>query len=147
MGALIGMMDELDKFTDSFNKVHSMRAADTYVEPAVWAEAIAPVDKPFPRVKVGPSGAGMPLTISLDAFFQRSEHGNFIGKEVIKQLALYPPNWNRFVHAVRAATGVGPIISAGNDMELKGLLYGALTAHAGESGFLGVHRLKMYVYM
>ena len=59
--ALIGMKDELDKFTDSFNKVHSMRAADTYVEPTVWTEAIAPVYKPFPRVKVGPSGAGMPL--------------------------------------------------------------------------------------
>ena len=55
------MKDELDKFTDSFNKVHSMRAADTYVEPTVWTEAIAPVYKPFPRVKVGPSGAGMPL--------------------------------------------------------------------------------------
>jgi len=145
--ALLGMRVEMDKFTDSFNKVHSMRKSKTYVDPTVWAEAIAPVDKPFPGVKVGPSGAGMPLTICLDAFFQRSEHGNFIGKEVIRQLSLYPPNWNRFIHAVRNATAVGPIIAAGNDMELKGLLYGALRSYAGDTGFLGVHRLKMYGYM
>ena len=49
-------------------------------------------NKPFPGVKVGPSCAGMPLTIMLDAFFQRAEHGNFVGKAVQQQLSLYPPN-------------------------------------------------------
>lgn len=145
--ALDGIRQEMSTFTDAFGKIHGMRASDTYVDPTVWAEAIAPVDKPFPGVKVGPSGAGMPLSIILDAFFQRSEHGNFIGKEVKRQLSLYPPHWNRFIHAVRAHTAVGPIISAGNDNELKGYFYGAFHSFVGDDGFLGVHRLKMYGYM
>lgn len=145
--ALSGMKIELEKFSDAFAKIHGMRASKTYVDPTVWAEAVAPVDKPFPGVKVGPSGAGMPLSIALDAFFQRSEHGNFIGKEVKRQLSLFPKNWNRVIHAIREYTAVGPIISAGKDNELKGLFYGAFDSYCGDTGFLGIHRLKMYGYM
>ena len=145
--ALRGIAVELHKFTESFRQIHGMRASDTYVDPTVWAEAIAPVDKPFPGVKVGPSGAGMPLSITLDAFYQRSEHGNFIGKEVIRQMSIYPKNWQRFIKAVRAYTGVGSIVSAGHDDELKGLFANSLRAYAGDEGFLGVHKLKMYGYV
>jgi len=145
--ALSELREELYKFTEGFSKLQNMRKAEKYVDPTVWAEAIAPVDKPFPGVKVGPSGAGMPITIALDAFFRRTEHGNFIGKTVKDQLHLHPVNWRRYIHAIRDSTGVGAIVSKGNDTLLKGLFAGMFHAYAGDSGFLGIHRLKFYGYM
>merc|ERR1712071_707360 len=85
----------------------------------------------------------MPLTIMLDTFSQRSDHGNFVGKTVQQQLSLYLPNWIRFIHSMREYASVGPMISAGQDSVQ---FAETLRAYAGEEGFLGANQLKLYVY-
>lgn len=117
-----------------------------YVDPVIWAKTVAPFAVPFERNVQGPSGTTSPLFNTLDIFFRRQGYESFLGREIYNLRDTYPPLWRQYLQAVGEISVPGYVQQRGN-ANLKGLLLDAFATYAGEHGFLGRHRMKVYGYL
>lgn len=130
----------------SLTKIDPNPASAFYVNPLVWAKTVAPLAVPiFPGVQ-GPSGTTSPIFSLLDAFFGRRDYRSQLGREMLLQRELYPLHWRTFLEAVEAIA-VREYVERRGGRSLRGCFQTALEAYAGEYGFLGRHRLKVYGYL
>lgn len=117
-----------------------------YVDPVIWAKTVAPFAVPFDRHVQGPSGTTSPLFNTLDIFFRRQGYESFLGKEIYNLRGTYPPLWQQYLQALGEISVPRYVQQSGN-ANLKGLLLDAFATYAGEQGFLGRHRMKVYGYL
>lgn len=131
---------------ESLAKIDPHPASPFFVNPLVWAKTVAPLAVPiFPGAQ-GPSGTTSPIFSLLDAFFGREAYRSQLGQEMLLQRTLYPPHWRDMLEAV-SQISVRDYVERRGLRTLSGAYYAALDAYAGEYGFLGRHRLKVYGYL
>ena len=120
--------------------------ADTYVDPVRWAKSVAPFAVPIQRGDIGPSGTSSPLFNALDIFFGRTRFESQLGREILQLRATYPRAWRLFLAALQH-TPVHEHIARSRNKALRAAFAHALECYAGDQGFLGVHRRKVYGYL
>jgi cytochrome b involved in lipid metabolism len=101
---------------------------------------------PIHRGDLGPSGTSSPLFNALDAFFGRTRFDSFLGREIVLLRASYPPAWRAFVAALEQ-TSIARHVERSASSALRDTWHDGLEAYAGERGFLGRHRRKVYGYL
>jgi sulfite reductase alpha subunit-like flavoprotein len=131
---------------ESLVKIDPNPTSATYVDPVVWAKTVAPFAVPLFEGVQGPSGTSSPIFNLLDLFFGRRDYHSMLGQEIMHLRTWYPPHWQTFLAAV-GAYSTREYIERKGDRELTGFFQAALNAYAGEDGFLGRHRLKVYGYL
>ncbi len=131
---------------ESLLHINPSPSGATYVDPVVWAKAVAPFAVPIDAGVQGPSGTSSPIFNTLDIFFGRKSFETFLGKEIRALRDTYPPLWREFLAAI-GEVNVPAYIQRRGSSRLKGLLGEAVSTYAGPNGFLGRHRMKVYGYL
>ena len=131
---------------DSLVNINPNKHAENYVDPVVWAKTVAPFAVPIKEGLQGPSGTSSPVFNLLDAFLGRKQFESFLGKEILMLRHGYPQHWRNFLTAVEEVSITDYIIESKNP-RLTALLKDAVENYAGEGGFLGRHRMKVYGYL
>ena len=127
-------------------KINPARWSPTHVDPVLWAKTVAPFGVPFYPSAAGPSGTSSPIFHVLDAFFGRATYRTRLGQEMTHLNQWHPRHWRDFVDAIRQ-TSVRSYVEARGHPPLRVAYDDALARYAGESGFLGRHRMKVYGYL
>lgn len=131
---------------ESLLNINPNQGSRTHVDPVIWAKTVAPFAVPtIPGVQ-GPSGTSSPIFNMLDIFFGRRHYETFLGREIRDLRATYPRFWRDFLVALQEIS-VPTYIARTQDLNLRGLLQEAVATYAGENGFLGRHRMKVYGYI
>ena len=146
-GALIGMTSFLGSIVRrSLPKIDPNACGRSHVNPVVWAKTVAPLAVPFRAGLQGPSGTSSPLFNTLDLFFGRKDYASFLGREIEQLRATYPRAWQSFLGAM-AQVSVSDYVQRTGNRRLKEAWHEALDLYAGENGFLGRHRMKVYGFL
>lgn len=148
------LCDELSVIIDSLQRIvresllniNPNPESVSFVDPIIWAKTVAPFAVPMERGQQGPSGTSSPIFNLLDIFFGRRKHETFLGREIRQLRNGYPLFWREFLDAVHEVSVPTYVASVGDPM-LEGLLKDAVEVYAGENGFLGRHRMKVYGYL
>ena len=122
------------------------RYSKNYVNHLVWAKTVAPFAVPFRSKALGPSGTSSPIFNILDTFFGRMHHKTFLGKEIKALRSTYPVFWQKFIEAV-SQISLRDYVNRVDDPTLTNLVSEAVDIYAGEHGFLGRHRMKVFGYL
>ena len=145
--ALVDIIDGLDRLvSESLLKINPNPYSQTYVDPVVWAKTVAPLAVPLHAGDQGPSGTSSPIFSALDIFFGRTQNASFLGREIRQLRQHYPPFWRQFLDAL-SGVSVVEFVQAARKPNLSGALREAMALYAGEHGFLGRHRMKVYGYL
>lgn len=145
--ALLIIIDSLQHIVrKSLLNINPNPSGPTYVNPVVWAKTVAPFAVPMQKGVQGPSGTSSPIFNLLDIFFGRRKNETFLGREIRQLRSGYPFFWREFLGAV-AEVSVPEYTARLDDPTLSGLLKDAVEVYAGENGFLGRHRMKVYGYL
>lgn len=131
---------------DSLLKINPNPAGATHVDPVVWAKTVAPFAVPMVGGVQGPSGTSSPIFNTLDLFFRREKFQTFLGREIEQLRGTYPPFWRELLQAL-GEVSVPAYVERTNNANLRGLLREVVATYAGENGFLGRHRMKVYGYL
>jgi cytochrome b involved in lipid metabolism len=118
----------------------------TYVDQVMWAKTVAPFAVSVVPNRPGPSGTASPVFHLMDAFLSRPRYDAVLGHEANKLADLSPRHWRDFIAAVRQISIRDYILST-NKARLKGTFDTLLEAYAGDKGYLGAHRLKVYGFL
>ncbi|MDH6574657.1 cytochrome b5 domain-containing protein [Kitasatospora sp. MAP5-34] len=141
---LLGMADCLRRLTaETLPKIDPNELSPYAVDPVVWSKTVARLSVSISAGVPGPAGAATPALQALDAFFERTRYGTQVGAESELLRAWFPPHWRDFHQAV-GKVSVPRYLEGKQNTELTRLFRDALHSYAGESGFLGRHRLKAY---
>jgi sulfite reductase (NADPH) flavoprotein alpha-component len=130
----------------SFQKISPNPRSATFVDPVVWAKTVAPFAVPIKAGVQGPSGTSSPIFHLMDAFLGRPAYDSLLGTEAIHIRNWYPEHWRQFIDAV-GEVSVRDFVAGRGDRILEGLFQTLVDGYAGDKGFLGVHRLKVYGYL
>ncbi|HEY0462730.1 MAG TPA: cytochrome b5 domain-containing protein, partial [Polyangiaceae bacterium] len=145
--ALVEIIDCLDRLvSESLLKLSPNRYSPTFVDPVVWAKTVAPLAVPIHAGDQGPSGTSSPIFSALDVFFGRQQNASFLGREIRQLRDHYPAFWRQFIDAL-SQVSVVDFVRARQKPSLRGALREAMELYAGEQGFLGRHRMKVYGYL
>ena len=138
---------ELQRLTyNSFMKLDPNRWGEHHADPIVWAKLVAPFGAPTWDGEPGFSGTETPTFQILDALFRRQTYESDLGKESRHNLNWLHTDFQK-LHGAIQNVGLREWIIEQADKELEALYQAALDAYAGERGFLGMHRLKLYGYI
>nr|XP_036575257.1 sulfite reductase flavoprotein alpha-component [Colletotrichum truncatum]KAF6781801.1 sulfite reductase flavoprotein alpha-component [Colletotrichum truncatum] len=147
--ALIGIKDCIDQLSHIFHKTISVNpnAGENFTNPVVWgaryAKWAAPLSTRVPMM----SGLALPLFQLMDAFLGRVKYDSFIGSESFHVRSWLPMNVRAFIAAIEYHYPIHAYIKASGDHCLKGVLHGIVESYAGERGFMGTHRYKVYGFL
>ncbi|HEX2912081.1 MAG TPA: cytochrome b5 domain-containing protein [Chloroflexia bacterium] len=130
----------------SFQKIDPNPYSPTAVDQVVWAKTVAPFAVPITPETPGPSGTAAPIFHFLDAFLGRKEFKTLLGHEAQKLGKFSPPHWQDLILAT-GEVSVLDYIYRNDYRTLRGLFFQVMEAYAGEKGYLGVHRLKVYGFL
>lgn len=130
----------------SLLKINPNPSGANFVNPVVWAKTVAPFAVPIEKGVQGPSGTSSPIFSLLDAFFERKRNETFLGREIRDLRRGYPRFWREFI-ACAGEVSIKDYIDRTGSRELSNLWNDALSAYAGNDGFLGRHRMKVYGYL
>lgn len=108
-----------------------------------YAKFSAPLSKRVPAL----SGLALPLFLLMDAFLGRSKYGSFLGVEALHLRRWLPMNIRAFITAVENHYRIPDFVRASGDARLVGVLEGLVESYAGERGFMGMHRYKVYGFL
>ena len=145
--ALYVVIDCLKKIVrKSLFNIDPNRYSKNYVNHVVWAQTVAPFAVPFRPQALGPSGTSSPIFNILDTFFGRMHHKTFLGKEIKALRNTYPVFWQKFIEAV-SQISLRDYVARVDDPTLTNLVCEAVDIYAGENGFLGRHRMKVFGYL
>jgi len=83
----------------------------------------------------------------MDAFLGRTKYDSFLGIEAVHLRRWLPLNIRAFIAALETYYKVPEYIKASGDPRLEGVLEGLVESYAGERGFMGTHRYKVYGFL
>lgn len=145
--ALSSLIDVLRAIVrSSLPKIDPRPSGATYMNPVVWAKTVAPFAVPIRAGLQGPSGTSSPLFNTLDLFFGRKQYDSFLGREIKQLRATYPRGWRSFLRAV-AEVSLADHVQRTGRRSLQAAFREALELYAGDDGFLGRHRMKVYGFL
>lgn len=131
---------------DSLLKINPNPLSSSHVDAVVWAKTVAPFAVPFHPDVQGPSGTSSPIFNCLDIFFGRRKYESFLGREIKNLRETYPPAWQGFLESL-AKVSVEEYVARKQNDALSGAFRELFQLYAGDSGFLGRHRMKVYSYL
>lgn len=83
----------------------------------------------------------------MDAFLGRTNFTSFLGAESIHLRAWMPLNIRAFLAAIEHSYRVPDYVRNSGDPRLMGVMEGIVEGYAGERGFMGTHRYKVYGFL
>jgi len=141
---LIRLKEILERMPNAFHSISlNPSSGDNYVSPAEWvrwAKFSAPLSKRCPAT----SGLQFPPYLVMDAFLGRKKYTSFLGAEGVHLRAWLPSNWRAFIAAIEYHYSIPDYVAQSGDSQLIGALDGIVEAYAGERGFMGTHRYKVF---
>ncbi|KAH9213060.1 hypothetical protein DL95DRAFT_367474 [Leptodontidium sp. 2 PMI_412] len=141
---LIRLKEILERMPNAFHTISmNPKSGENYVSPAEWvrwAKFSAPLSKRCPAT----SGLQFPPYLVMDAFLGRKKYDSFLGAEGVHLRAWLPSNWRAFIAAIEYHYQIPEYVAKSGDPELMGALDGIVEAYAGERGFMGTHRYKVF---
>lgn len=144
---LVVVLERLRHLTEvSFSKIDPVVGSPEYADPAIWAKLVAPTGIPIVEGVPGISGAGAPALQLIDSFLGRTRYDTHLGKSGQDARSWYAPNVRRFIDAVEQVA-VRPLVEESGDRQLRGMFQSVLDAYAGDRGYLGAHRRKVYGFI
>ena len=147
VAALLTILDSVRDATEvAFPKIDPNPYAEFHADPMVWAKLVGPTGSPIVPGVPGVSGAGATAFALVDTFLGRTRFESPLGDEALKNRAWFAPNCRRFLDAIDAVS-VRSYVQQAGDRELAGLFQSVLDAYAGDRGYLGVHRRKVYGFI
>lgn len=135
-----------DIIRTSLPKISPHQASPTHVDAVTWAKTVAPFAVPLHQGDLGPSGTSSPIFNALDIFLGRKQYASFLGKEIQQLRTVYPPMWRAFMLAL-SRVNVADYVAASKSSSLREAYRMASDAYAGDAGFLGRHRMKVYGFL
>jgi sulfite reductase (NADPH) flavoprotein alpha-component len=145
VAVLGGLSEMLDRMTfQTLMKLDPNPSSPSFVDQLVWAKAVAPFAFPVREGELGLSGGGSPIFHVLDALLGRAQWQTSVGKQLV---ALQPWMSPPLLAFIRHAAGLGLHAYVQNRPQLCGAFHRLREAYAGERGWLGVHRRKVYGFM
>jgi len=141
---LIRLKEILERMPNAFHSISlNPHSGDNYISPAEWvrwAKFSAPLSKRCPAT----SGLQFPPYLVMDAFLGRKKYNSFLGAEGVHLRAWLPSNWRAFIAAIEYHYQIPDFVARSGDQRLIGALDGIVEAYAGERGFMGTHRYKVF---
>lgn len=141
---LIRLKEILERMPNAFHSISlNPSSGDNYVSPAEWvrwAKFSAPLSKRCPAT----SGLQFPPYLVMDAFLGRKKYNSFLGAEGVHLRAWLPSNWRAFIASLEYHYSIPDYVAQSGDSQLIGALDGIVEAYAGERGFMGTHRYKVF---
>ncbi len=135
-----------DMVAHSLPKISPHPQSPSYVDAVTWAKTVAPFAVPIHQGDLGPSGTSSPIFNTLDLFFGRKDYVSFLGREIQQLRTTYPPAWRTFLFALARVDVRGYVLNSQNPA-LNDAFHAASSAYAGNEGFLGRHRMKVYGFL
>jgi sulfite reductase alpha subunit-like flavoprotein/cytochrome b involved in lipid metabolism/gamma-glutamylcyclotransferase (GGCT)/AIG2-like uncharacterized protein YtfP len=144
LSVIIGCLQKIVR--ESLLNINPNPASESFVNPVIWAKTVAPFAVPMQEGLQGPSGTSSPIFSLLDTFFGRRRFETFLGREIRQLRQGYPLFWREFLGAL-GEISIPEYVARVGDPSLAGLLKEAVEIYAGDNGFLGRHRMKVYGYL
>ncbi|KAF4990484.1 hypothetical protein FGRMN_8441 [Fusarium graminum] len=141
---MIRLKEILERMPNAFHSISpNPHAGDNYVSADKWVRwglFSTPLSKRTPAA----SGLQFPPYLVMDAFLGRKTHTSFLGVEALHLRAWLPSNHRAFIAAIQYHYSIPEFVQRSGDPRLMGVLEGIVEAYAGERGFMGVHRYKVF---
>ncbi|KAI9765701.1 MAG: hypothetical protein M1839_005396 [Geoglossum umbratile] len=145
---LAELKEMIDQLGPAFHKISmNSRSGENFSNPVQWGQRFAKFSAPLSGRVPALSGLALPLFHLMDAFLGRSSYATFLGVEALHLRGWFPLNIRAFIAAVETEYKVPDYIISTGDPTLIGLLDGLVESYAGERGFMGTHRYKVYGFL
>lgn len=144
---LLIVLDAVRRATDvAFPKIDPNPHAGISADPVIWAKLTAPTGISVVAGAPGVSGAGSTGFQLVDTLLGRTRYDSSLGVEALKIRGWFAPNCRLFLDAIEEFS-IRRYIADSGDRKLSGLFQSVLEAYAGDRGYLGVHRRKVYGFI
>ncbi|KAG7085882.1 hypothetical protein E1B28_003416 [Marasmius oreades] len=145
---LLKLKEVVDQLSYVFHKISvNPHAGENFAPPAAWGQGYAKFSAPLSKRLPALSGLFLPIFQVMDTFLMRQNFKSFLGVESIHLRAWMPLNVRAFLAAIENHYPAVPYIKASNDPRLIGVLDAIVESYAGEKGFMGTHRYKVYGFL
>ncbi|KAF2021694.1 sulfite reductase flavo protein alpha-component [Aaosphaeria arxii CBS 175.79] len=145
---LIHLKSIVDQLAYVFHKISvNPSAGEQFANPVEWGQRYAKFSAPLSKRVPALSGLALPLFLLLDAFIGRTKYKSFLGIEAVHLRRWLPLNIRAFIAAVENHYRIPEFVKSSGDPRLEGVLEGIIESYAGERGFMGTHRYKVYGFL
>ncbi|KAG8768914.1 hypothetical protein FRC12_005281 [Ceratobasidium sp. 428] len=148
LDALIKLKAVVDQLPYVFHKISvNPGSGENFAHPVEWGQRYAKFSAPLSARVPALSGLFLPLFQTMDAFLGRTNFTSFLGVESIHLRAWMPLNIRAFLAAIEHSYRVPEYVRNSGDERLIGVMNGIVEGYAGERGFMGTHRYKVYGFL
>ncbi|CUA66574.1 Nitrate reductase [NADPH] [Rhizoctonia solani] len=148
LDALIKLKAVVDQLPYVFHKISvNPGSGENFAHPVEWGQRYAKWSAPLSARVPALSGLFLPLFQTMDAFLGRTNFSSFLGVESIHLRAWMPLNIRAFLAAIEHSYSVPDYVRKSGDPRLMGVMDGIIEGYAGERGFMGTHRYKVYGFL
>lgn len=145
---MIALKELIDQLPYIFHKISvNPRAGEQFANPVEWGQRYAKFSAPLSKRVPALSGLALPLFLLMDAFIGRTKYTSFLGIEAVHLRRWLPLNIRAFITAIEQHYRIPEYVKASGDARLGGVLDGIIESYAGERGFMGTHRYKVYNFL
>ncbi|KAF2682379.1 hypothetical protein K458DRAFT_405660 [Lentithecium fluviatile CBS 122367] len=145
---LVALKALVDQLAYVFHKISvNPNAGEQFANPVEWGQRYAKFSAPLSKRVPALSGLALPLFLLMDAFIGRAKYTSFLGIEAIHLRRWLPLNIRAFITAIENHYRVPEFVKASGCPKLNGVLEGIIESYAGERGFMGTHRYKVYGFL
>lgn len=145
---MVKLKELVDQLAYVFHKISvNPNAGEQFANPVEWGQRYAKFSAPLSKRVPALSGLALPLFLLMDAFIGRTKYTSFLGVEAIHLRRWLPLNIRAFIAAIENHYRVPEFVKASGDPRLEGVLEGIIESYAGERGFMGTHRYKVFGFL
>lgn len=145
---MVALKELIDQLPYVFHKISvNPNAGEQFANPVEWGQRYAKFSAPLSKRVPALSGLALPLFLLMDAFIGRTKYTSFLGIEAVHLRRWLPLNIRAFITAIEQHYRIPEYIKATDDSRLNGILEGIIESYAGERGFMGTHRYKVYGFL
>ncbi|KAF2831689.1 hypothetical protein CC86DRAFT_275958, partial [Ophiobolus disseminans] len=145
---MIALKELVDQLPYVFHKISvNPSAGEQFANPVEWGQRYAKFSAPLSKRVPALSGLALPLFLLMDAFIGRTKYASFLGIEAVHLRRWLPLNIRAFIAAIEHHYRIPEFVKASGDTRLEGVLEGIIESYAGERGFMGTHRYKVYGFL
>jgi sulfite reductase alpha subunit-like flavoprotein/predicted heme/steroid binding protein len=145
---MVALKELVDQLPYVFHKISvNPNAGEQFANPVEWGQRYAKFSAPLSKRVPALSGLALPLFLLMDAFIGRTKYTSFLGTEAIHLRRWLPLNIRAFITAIEQHYRIPEYVKASGNPRLEGVLEGIIESYAGERGFMGTHRYKVYGFL
>jgi sulfite reductase alpha subunit-like flavoprotein len=145
---MIALKELVDQLPYVFHKISvNPSAGEQFANPVEWGQRYAKFSAPLSKRVPALSGLALPLFLLMDAFIGRTKYDSFLGIEAVHLRRWLPLNIRAFIAAIEQHYQIPQYVKTSDNSRLEGVLEGIIESYAGERGFMGTHRYKVYGFL